>query len=163
MPKKKTAKTDLREAIIHGMLEKKANKVTVLDLRNLKTSMADYFIVCHGSSDKQVNAIADSVEESTLKMAGEKPWHVEGAELSEWILMDYFDVVVHIFREDKREFYGIEELWSDADITEIPEDYFVTAKAPAKPAAKAKAKAPSKARSKSAAAAPEKKSKNSKK
>lgn len=121
MPKKKTAKTDLKAAIIAGMLDKKAHKITVLDLRKLKTSMADYFIVCHGNSDKQVSAIADSVEEQALKQAGEKPWHVEGAELSEWILMDYFDIVVHIFRDEKRDFYGIEELWSDAEISHVSE------------------------------------------
>lgn len=119
MPKKKSAKIDLKDAVIAGMLEKKANKITVLDLRKLKTAMADYFIVCHGNSDKQVSAIADSVDEQAKKLAGERAWHIEGAELSEWILMDYFDVVVHIFREDKRDFYGIEELWSDAEITHI--------------------------------------------
>lgn len=119
MPKKKIAKIDLKDAIVDGMLEKKAHKVTILDLRKLKTSMADYFIICHAPSDKQVNAIADSVEETVRKKVGEKPWHVEGRELSEWILMDYFDIVVHIFKEEKRDFYGIEELWSDADITEV--------------------------------------------
>ncbi|MEZ4804607.1 MAG: ribosome silencing factor [Bacteroidia bacterium] len=121
MPKKKTAKTDLKDAILAGMLDKKANSIKVLDLRKLKTSMADYFIVCHGNSDKQVNAIAHSVEEFAKKNADERPWHVEGAELSEWILIDYFDIVVHIFQEDKRDFYGIEELWSDAEIKEISE------------------------------------------
>ncbi len=121
MPKKKIAKIDLKDAIVNGMLEKKAHKIAVLDLRKLKTSMADYFVICHGTSDKQVGAIADSVEEFTRVMTNEKPWHIEGLELGEWVLMDYFDVVVHIFREDKREFYGIEELWSDADITYIGE------------------------------------------
>lgn len=119
MPKKKIAKTDLKDAIVNGMLEKKANKVTILDLRKLKTSMADYFIICHATSDKQVNAIADSVEEVVRKTVGEKPWHVEGRELSEWILLDYFDIVVHVFKEDKRDYYGIEELWSDAEMTYI--------------------------------------------
>ena len=147
MPKKKTAKIDLKDAIVNGMLEKKANKITVLDLRKLKTSMADYFIVCHGNSDKQVSAIADSVEDLALKQADEKPWHIEGAELSEWILMDYFDVVVHIFKDEKRDFYGIEELWSDADITYVGEEPAVkpVAKSTAKPAVKAKAKAKAKA------------------
>lgn len=147
MPKKKTAKIDLKDAIVNGMLEKKANKITVLDLRKLKTSMADYFIVCHGNSDKQVSAIADSVEDLALKQAHEKPWHIEGAELSEWILMDYFDVVVHIFKDEKRDFYGIEELWSDADITYVGEEPAVkpVVKSTAKPAVKAKAKAKAKA------------------
>jgi len=121
MPKKKIAKIDLKDAIVNGMLEKKANDITVLDLRKLKTSMADFFIICHATSDKQVVAIADSVEETVRKTAGEKPWHVEGRELSEWILLDYFDIVVHVFKKDMRDFYGIEELWSDADITRVEE------------------------------------------
>lgn len=119
MPKKKIAKIDLKDAIVKGMLEKKANDVTVLDLRKLKTSMADYFVVCHATSDKQVVAIADSVEDTVRKETGEKPWHVEGRELAEWVLLDYFDIVVHVFKEEKREFYGIEELWSDAEITKV--------------------------------------------
>jgi ribosome-associated protein len=121
MPKKKIAKIDLKDAIVNGMLEKKANDITVLDLRKLKTSMADFFIICHATSDKQVIAIADSVEETVRKTAGEKPWHVEGRALSEWILLDYFDIVVHVFKKDMRDFYGIEELWSDADITRVEE------------------------------------------
>src|SRR6478736_6536127 len=121
MPKKKIAKIDLKDAIIHGMQEKKGNKITILDLRKLKSAMADYFIICHATSDKQVNAIADSVEEIVRKQTGEKPWHVEGAEQSEWILLDYFDVVVHVFKEEKRDFYGIEELWGDAEITVVPD------------------------------------------
>jgi len=119
MPKKKIAKIDLKDAIIKGMQEKKANKITVLDLRKLKVSMADYFIICHGNSDKQVSAIAHSIEEEVRKHVGEKPWHIEGTETNEWVLMDYIDMVVHIFQEEKRAFYGIEELWGDADITEV--------------------------------------------
>ena len=119
MPKKKIAKIDLKDAIIKGMLEKKAHKITVLDLRKLKVSMADFFIICHGNSDKQVSAIAHSVEEEVRKNVAEKPWHIEGTETSEWILMDYIDMVVHIFQEEKRDFYGIEELWGDAEITII--------------------------------------------
>ncbi len=121
MPKKKIAKIDLKDAIVNGMQEKKGHKITILDLRKLKSAMADYFVICHANSDKQVNAIADSVEEIVRKQTGEKPWHVEGSEQSEWILLDYFDVVVHVFKEEKREFYGIEELWGDAEITIIPD------------------------------------------
>lgn len=119
MPKKKIAKIDLKDAIVNGMLEKKGNKITVMDLRKLKTSMADFFIVCHATSDKQVVAIADSIEEITRKSTGERPWHIEGREMAEWILLDYFDVVAHVFKEDMRDYYGIEELWSDAEITHI--------------------------------------------
>lgn len=157
MPKKKSAKIDLKDAIIIGMLEKKANDITVLDLRKLKTSMADYFIVCHGNSDKQVSAIADSVEEQTKKLAGERAWHVEGSELNEWVLLDYFDIVVHVFMDEKREFYGIEDLWSDAEITVIKDERDLKLssvsdndEAVAKPA-KAKAKAKSTAKATSAA------------
>jgi len=135
MAKKKIANIDLKDAIVNGMLEKKANDITILDLKSLQTSMADYFVICHGNSDKQVNAIADSVEDTVRKQTGEKPWHIEGAELGEWILIDYFDVVVHIFKDEKRAFYGIEELWSDAVVTRI-DDQLVAA-----PKAKAKAKA----------------------
>jgi ribosome-associated protein len=120
MPKKKIiSKVDLKDAIIKGMQEKKGNQIKVLDLRKLKSSMADFFIICHASSDKQVSAIADSVEEFSRKLADEKPLHIEGFESAEWILMDYFDIVVHIFQEEKREFYAIEELWGDAEITVI--------------------------------------------
>ncbi len=119
VPKKKIVQLDLKDAIVKGMQEKKGNQISVLDLRKLKSSMADYFVICHASSDKQVSAIADSVEEFARKLTGEKPWHIEGLESAEWILMDYFDVVVHIFKEEKRAFYGIEELWGDADITQI--------------------------------------------
>jgi ribosome-associated protein len=172
MPKKKSAKIDLKDAIIIGMLEKKANDITVLDLRKLKTSMADYFIVCHGNSDKQVSAIADSVEEQTKKLAGERAWHVEGSELNEWVLLDYFDIVVHIFMDEKREFYGIEDLWSDADISIIkdekdlklnaasdedePEAKPVKAKAKAKTASKAATSAEPKAKAKAKTSAEKK-------
>ena len=162
MPKKKSAKIDLKDAIIIGMLEKKANDITVLDLRKLKTSMADYFIVCHGNSDKQVSAIADSVEEQTKKLAGERAWHVEGSELNEWVLLDYFDIVVHVFMDEKRGFYGIEDLWSDADITVIKDerDLKLNAASDDEPIAKpAKAKAKAKSASKAATAAPKAKAK----
>ncbi len=119
MPKKKIAKLDLKNAIVFGMQEKKANKIVILDLRKIHASMADYFIICHGGSDKQVLAIADSIEEEVRKHTKEKPWHTEGTETAEWVLMDYIDIVVHIFQEEKRQFYGIEDLWGDADITEI--------------------------------------------
>jgi ribosome-associated protein len=165
MPKKKSAKIDLKDAIIIGMLEKKANDITVLDLRKLKTSMADYFIVCHGNSDKQVSAIADSVEEQTKKLAGERAWHVEGSELNEWVLLDYFDIVVHVFMDEKRGFYGIEDLWSDADITVIKDERDLKLNSAsaedeleAKPA-KAKAKVKAKSASKEASAVPKAKAK----
>lgn len=119
MAKKKVSKTELKDAVVIGMQEKKGVDIKVLDLRKLKSAMADYFIICHATSDKQVSAIAGSVEEFVKKLTGERPMHIEGWESAEWILIDYFDVVVHIFVEEKRAFYGIEDLWGDAEITEI--------------------------------------------
>jgi ribosome-associated protein len=117
MNKNKTDNPDLlATSIVSGMQEKKAKQIKVLDLRKLDSGFADFFVICHGSSDRQVEAIADSVEEIVRKKCKEKPIHMEGKERSEWILMDYIDVVVHIFQEEKRQFYAIEELWGDAEI-----------------------------------------------
>lgn len=106
----------LAEIAVFGMQEKKGLDVITMDLRKLKSAFADYFVICHGTSDRQVEAIADSVEEEIRKATGEKPLHREGAEQAEWILLDYINVVIHIFQEEKRAFYGIEELWGDAEI-----------------------------------------------
>ncbi len=121
-PKKRTVSrkktTDAAEAlinaIIHGIQEKKGHDIVMLDLRNSGSSIADYFIICHGTSDTQVEAIADSVEETVMKKTKELPHHVEGNDNAQWIIIDYFNAVVHIFVEDKRNFYRIEKLWADA-------------------------------------------------
>ena len=106
----------ISELAIHGMLEKKGNEVVRLDLRNLFSSVSDYFVICHADSTTQVKAIANSVEEEIFKATQQEPTHKEGLEHSEWILLDYIDVVVHIFKTDKREYYGVEDLWGDAEI-----------------------------------------------
>jgi ribosome-associated protein len=111
----------LCDAIVKGMLEKKAADILVMDLRNVKNAVADYFVICSGGSDKQLDAIADSVDEEVYKAIKENPWHVEGKNNKEWMLLDYFDVVAHIFRKDKRDFFALEKLWGDAEITEIKE------------------------------------------
>ncbi|RWY52254.1 ribosome silencing factor [Mucilaginibacter gilvus] len=108
--------TYISELAIHGMQEKKGNELVRLDLRNIKSSVADYFVICHADSATQVKAIAHSVEEEIYKAIQQDPWRKEGLEYGEWILLDYIDVVVHIFRTDKREFYGVEDLWGDAEI-----------------------------------------------
>jgi ribosome-associated protein len=105
---------DFARVVAQGMYEKKASNIRILDMRGIKGASADYFVISHGTSDKQVEAIADSAEEEVRKKTGEKPWHREGYQNLEWILLDYFDVVAHIFQEEKREFYGVEELWGDA-------------------------------------------------
>ena len=106
----------ISELVIFGMQEKKGNDLVRLDLRNIFSSVSDYFVICHADSSTQVKAIANSVEDEIFKATQQEPWRKEGLENSEWILLDYIDVVVHIFRTDKREFYGVEDLWGDAEI-----------------------------------------------
>ncbi|QEC51232.1 ribosome-associated protein [Anseongella ginsenosidimutans] len=106
----------IQDIAVQGIIEKKGQEIVCLDLRNVNTSVADYFIVCHAESGTQVRAIADSVEEEIYKAFREDPWQKEGVENSEWIILDYVTVVVHIFKKEKRYFYGIEELWGDAEV-----------------------------------------------
>jgi ribosome-associated protein len=108
--------TSISEIVVHGIQEKKGNDIVRLDLRNLHSSVADYFVICHAESSNQVKAIASSVEEEVYKALKQDPWRKEGLQHGEWILLDYIDVVVHIFKTDKREYYGIEDLWGDAEI-----------------------------------------------
>ena len=109
--------TYLSEIAVHGIQEKKGNDIVRLDLRDLNSSVSDYFIVCNADSSTQVKAIADSVEDEIYKLTKTNPWHKEGQENAEWIILDYFDIVVHIFKTEKREFFGIEDLWGDAEST----------------------------------------------
>lgn len=106
----------ISELAIHGIQEKKGNDIVRLDLRNIHSSVTDYFVICHADSSTQVKAIANSIEEEIYKALKQEPWRKEGLEYAEWILLDYIDVVIHIFRTDKREFYGVEDLWGDAEI-----------------------------------------------
>ncbi len=111
----------LSEVVVKGMTEKKASDIVVMDLRNIHHAVADYFILCSGSSDTQIDAIADSVEEEVYKISKQDPWKTEGKQNKEWVLIDYVDVVAHIFRKDKREFYALDELWGDAKIKTVQE------------------------------------------
>lgn len=104
------------ELAILGMQEKKGNEIVRLDLRNINGSVADYFIICHAESSTQVKAIASSVEDEVYKASKQHPHRIEGQQHGEWILLDYIDVVVHIFKTEKRAFYGIEDLWGDAEM-----------------------------------------------
>ena len=125
--KKKNRKTnadeELKNLVINGMQEKKAKEIVCIDLRNLKNSVADFFVVCHADSKTHVEAIADSVEEFVMEHTGEYPRNKEGIANAEWILLDYVNVVAHIFRHEQREFYGIERLWADADIQQIVSNF----------------------------------------
>lgn len=109
----------LCDAIVKGMQEKKAQDILILDLRKVKNAVADFFVICSGGSDKQLDAIADSVDAEVYKALQENPWHVEGKNNKEWVLLDYLDVVAHIFKKDKREFFALEKLWGDAEFIEI--------------------------------------------
>lgn len=111
----------LSDAVIHGMKEKKASDIVLIDLREIGNAVADFFVICSGNSDTQIDAISDSVEQEVYKLTSDNPWRKEGKENKEWILMDYANVVVHIFRNDRREFYSLEKLWGDATITSIEE------------------------------------------
>ena len=105
----------LTDTIVEAMQEKKAKGITSLDLRKLDTRVVDKFIICHADNDRQVEAIARNVEEEVRKKLNDRPWHKEGYENREWILLDYVNIVVHVFLGEKRDFYAIEELWGDAD------------------------------------------------
>jgi ribosome-associated protein len=123
MAKKKKAPAavseKLSQTIVNGMREKKATDIVVIDLRNITNAMADFFVVCSGNSDKQLDAITDSIDEEVSRTLNENPWHVEGKNNKEWMLLDYITVVAHVFRKDKRQFYALETLWGDAGITRI--------------------------------------------
>jgi ribosome-associated protein len=107
---------ELTDTIVEAMQEKKANDIVILDLRNLNTRVVDKFIICHADNDRQVEAIARNVEEEVDKKLNDRIWHREGYENREWILLDYVNIVVHVFLGEKRNFYALEELWGDAEI-----------------------------------------------
>lgn len=109
----------LSQVVVKGMQEKKASDIVVMDLRKIKNAVADFFVLCSGNSDTQLDAIADAVDEEVYKTFKENPWHAEGRQNKEWLLLDYANVVVHIFKPDRREFYALENLWGDAGITHI--------------------------------------------
>lgn len=114
--KVRSASEMLTAIIMEGIFEKKGEDVVTIDLRKIHNAVADFFVVCHAGSRTQVEAIADSVEREVKKAIGQKVWKKEGFENAEWVLLDYFDVVVHIFQEPVRRHYQLEQLWADAEI-----------------------------------------------
>ena len=109
--------------IIKGIEEVKGHEIQILDLRDIENTVCDYFVICSGTSNTQVNAIVNSVQKLVSKSLKEKPWHVEGSDNAEWVLMDYVHVVVHVFQKHIREFYDIEGLWGDAKSVSIETAY----------------------------------------
>ena len=123
MSKKETETDQLITQIVKGIEEVKGQDVDILDLREIENTVCDYFIICNGTSNTQVNAIVNSIQKIVSKALKEKPWHVEGSDNAEWILLDYVHVVVHVFQKHIREYYDIEGLWGDAKIVKIETTY----------------------------------------
>ncbi|NBV13802.1 MAG: ribosome silencing factor [Sphingobacteriia bacterium] len=121
MPRKKTLldAEKLAQVIAAGMQDKKAESIVQMDLRNSKGAVTDFFVICTGTSDTHVQAVADSIEDTVRKHLLEKPWHTEGFKSGQWVLLDYVNVVAHVFLKDNREFYGLEDLWADAPLTKV--------------------------------------------
>lgn len=116
MAKKNTGTENLKKVVVDAILDKKGHQVISLDLKKIKDTPSDYFIITHGDSSTQVRAIYMSVVEQAEKH-GFNPYHTEGMKNGEWIIVDFVDVVVHIFYRDKRDFYALEDLWNDAKLT----------------------------------------------
>ena len=112
----------VKKFVVEGLQEIKGQNITVLDLREIENAVTDFFIIAEGNSNTQVNSLADSVHKEVRENVGDRPWHIEGRENSEWVLMDYVTVVVHIFQTGIREFYDLESLWGDAEVTTIEND-----------------------------------------
>ena len=111
---------ELVKRIVEGIQEKKGKDIVVADLTDTDNTVCKYFVICEGNTPTQVAAIADSVSDYVRIHAGEKPIHVEGMRVARWVAMDYSDVLVHVFVPEERDFYNLENLWADAQLTEIP-------------------------------------------
>lgn len=122
----KTSKVDASEAlaswVVKGMQDKKAQDIVVMDLRGVANAFTDFFVICAGTSDTQIEAIADSVDKEVWESGKIHVHAMEGKANREWILMDYYDVIVHVFLKEKRDFFKLEELWGDAKFTYITEE-----------------------------------------
>jgi ribosome-associated protein len=123
MAKQKISADQLISVVIRGIEDVKGKEINILDLRDIENTVCDYFIICEGTSNTQVNAIVNSVQKKVSKELKDNPWHIEGADNAEWVLMDYVNVVVHVFQKHVREYYDIESLWGDAKTTIIETSY----------------------------------------
>jgi ribosome-associated protein len=119
MKKRSDGDEVLLRSVVKGIYNKNGQDVLKIDLRRLENRITDYFVICHGTSVTQVDSICNSVEEAARKEAGEKPMHIEGLDNCFWVLLDYGNVVVHIFLEKYRNFYSLESLWADASIEKM--------------------------------------------
>ena len=118
----KNKKNSLKDIVVESIKDRKGKDIIVLDLRKLEQSVADYFVICHGDSSTQVDAITENIDRETRTQLQEHPLHKEGTDNMQWVLLDYGDVVVHIFQDEYRGFYNLEDLWADAEKEVIKED-----------------------------------------
>ena len=127
MTKTSTSKSTIStvDLIVKAIQEKKGTNISVVDLRKVLNASTDFFIICTGSSDSNVQAISRSVEEILFDTLNDKPLHVEGYLNANWILMDYFDTIVHIFKEEERQHYNLENLWADAEINNLTDNEII--------------------------------------
>ena len=109
--------------IIKGIEDVKGENISIIDLREIENTVCDYYILCDGTSNTQVKAIATSIQKTVSKNLKDKAWHVEGEAIAEWILLDYVNLAVHVFQKHVRKFYNLEELWGDGKITNIESAY----------------------------------------
>lgn len=123
MAKEKVSADQLISVIISGIEDVKGKKINILDLRDIENTVCDYFIICEGTSNTQVNAIVNSIQKKVSKELKDNPWHVEGNDNAEWVLIDYVNIAVHVFQKHIREYYDIESLWGDAKTTVIETSY----------------------------------------
>ncbi len=123
MAKENISADQLISVIISGIEDVKGKEINILDLRDIENTVCDYFVICEGTSNTQVNAIVNSIQKKVSKELKDHPWHVEGADNAEWVLIDYVNVAVHVFQKHIREYYDIEGLWGDAKTTVIQSSY----------------------------------------
>lgn len=113
---------DIVNKIIEALQDNKAHQIIKIDLRKIENCFCDFFVICHGTSGTHIAGMTDAVEEYVHKELNEKPFHIEGLNTTRWVVLDYGDVVVHIFDKELRDYYQLEEFWADADITAIPDE-----------------------------------------
>ena len=123
MLKPRSTEDSLISNIVYGIENVKGLDVSILDLRDIENTVCRYFVVCTGSSNTHVSAIVSAIKKTVSKELKEKPFHTEGNENSEWVLIDYINVVVHVFQKQIIEYYNIEELWGDAKTTKVASNY----------------------------------------
>jgi len=123
MVNKEKSANNLLEEIIRGIENVKGEDIQQMDLREIENTPCEFFVICSANSNTQVTAVVNSIQKTVSKALQEKPYHTEGLEVAEWVLIDYVNIVVHVFQKQTREFYNIEELWGDAKSTLIASNY----------------------------------------